>query len=62
MSRELGLFNSIWSAPPYPELTLILILLMWMGRLEIIPVLLLLSWPLGQLGKTLGRLGRQTSS
>lgn len=23
MSRELGLFNSIWSAPPYPELTLI---------------------------------------
>lgn len=41
---------------------LILILFMWMGRLEIIPVLLLLSWPLGQLGKTLERLGRQASS
>lgn len=34
---------------------LVIILLMWMGRLEIIPVLLLLSWPLGHLGKVISK-------
>ena len=34
---------------------LTLIVLMWMGRLEIIPVLILLSWPLGRLRATLRR-------
>ena len=32
---------------------LTLIVLMWMGRLEIIPALILLSWPLGRLRHTL---------
>lgn len=34
---------------------LTLIVLMWMGRLEIIPVLLLFSWPISRLRHTLQR-------
>lgn len=47
----------------HPDLSwvgkLVLILLMWMGRLEIIPVLLLLSWPLGLVKKSIARRSRR---
>ncbi|MEO1295732.1 MAG: TrkH family potassium uptake protein [Cyanobacteria bacterium J06636_16] len=43
--------------PELPQLgKIVLIVLMWMGRLEIIPVLALLIWPLMNLKRTLGRL------
>ncbi|PZD70953.1 Trk system potassium uptake protein TrkH [Acaryochloris thomasi RCC1774] len=41
---------------------LVLILFMWMGRLEIIPVLLLLSWPLGVIRQRMRRYLRSLSS
>nr|WP_044206659.1 TrkH family potassium uptake protein [Coleofasciculus chthonoplastes] len=52
---SVGLSSGI-THPNLPWLgKLTLIVLMWMGRLEIIPVLLLLSWPLGGVGKMIGR-------
>ena len=50
---SVGLSTGIAGAalPWHGKLTLIL--LMWMGRLEIIPVFILFTWPLGRVGDSL---------
>ncbi|MEB3883089.1 TrkH family potassium uptake protein [Lyngbya sp. CCY1209] len=52
---SVGLSTGI-TGPTLPWLgKVILMLLMWMGRLEIVPVLLLISWPLGRFKSQVSR-------
>lgn len=56
---SVGLSTGITAPSLVWQVKLIFILFMWMGRLEVVPVLLLISWPLGLARRKIIRRSRQ---